>query len=308
MNEYYIYAYLDPRKFEKFTYKNINFINEPFYIGFGKKERIFSHLKSAQRNKHSGFNIICIDKIKSILQEHLLPIIIKINDNISFDDAKKIEIKLISDIGRLDLGTGPLCNLTSGGQGKHNYKLSDETKNKINLFITTGRNKKISDKLLGVKKTKEHIEKMRLNATGKQSFLKGKTFIEIYGKEKANELIINMKNNFSNKTYDERFGVKKSMEIKQKMSNIRKGVKKSEAHKQKLKENLDKQRMLAKLGQKNKMLNRLKIIFELHKNDIIQYFNISENYNRYLALSKKINVDYFSIKQIKKHINELKSM
>lgn len=43
-NEYYVYAYLDPRKPGLYVYGNYKFDYLPFYIGFGKLDRLNRHL------------------------------------------------------------------------------------------------------------------------------------------------------------------------------------------------------------------------------------------------------------------------
>jgi hypothetical protein len=51
--------------------------------------------------------------------------------NISFDEAKRLEIFYINRIGRRDLETGPLVNLTDGGSGKKSHIVSQEIRDKI---------------------------------------------------------------------------------------------------------------------------------------------------------------------------------
>lgn len=119
MNVYYVYAYLDPRKPGDFRYGNFHFDHEPFYIGKGTKSRMLRHLKDDR-------NSIKINKINKIKQDGLSPLIIKIIDNISNDDALEIEKLLIKDIGRLCNKTGTLTNYTEGGESYIGYKHTSE--------------------------------------------------------------------------------------------------------------------------------------------------------------------------------------
>ena len=108
---YYTYAYLREDK-------------TPYYIGKGKGYRI----NSKQRN-------IKPPKDKSR--------IIFLKQNLTEEEAFKHEIYMIAVLGRKDLGTGILRNLTDGGEGVSGYRHSDETK----MFIKeVGKGKKHSDK------------------------------------------------------------------------------------------------------------------------------------------------------------------
>lgn len=62
-----------------------------------------------------------------------------IEDNCSYERAKEIEMDMISKIGRRDLGTGPLVNMTDGGEGTRNRILSKDSREK-------SRNSKIGEK------------------------------------------------------------------------------------------------------------------------------------------------------------------
>ena len=56
-------------------------------------------------------------KINKIIREGFRPIVIKMFENLSYEDAIRIEIEIIYKIGRFDLKKGPLVNLTDGGEG-----------------------------------------------------------------------------------------------------------------------------------------------------------------------------------------------
>jgi len=123
-NVYYTYAYLDPRKSGEYIYDDIKFNYKPFYIGKGKDKRC--KLGLYDKNKSHKVNYI-----KSILNENLNVIIIKIYENLNNDEATKKEIELIKKIGRNDKNLGPLCNHTDGGDGMLGTKHTNEWKNKL---------------------------------------------------------------------------------------------------------------------------------------------------------------------------------
>jgi hypothetical protein len=84
-------------------------------------------------------------------------------------EAFACEIKFIMAIGRSDLGLGPLCNLTDGGEGKLGSVLSPEGRAKVS-DAQSGRLKseetkrKISASLVGKGPSEETILKRRLTA------------------------------------------------------------------------------------------------------------------------------------------------
>lgn len=107
-NQQYVYCYLDPRRPGKFLYSQVTFLFEPFYIGTGKRFRIFSY---------SGRNKWFHKKILKITNSGEQPICFKLHENISTVKATELEQQLISQIGRMDKNLGPLVNLTDGGEG-----------------------------------------------------------------------------------------------------------------------------------------------------------------------------------------------
>lgn len=121
---FYVYVYLDPRKPGKYVYGDFQFDYEPFYVGSGQRKRYLSHAKDSVLHRDNS-NPLKSHKILKIIKEtsreQLVRLIVKIKKNLYLDDAQKLEIKLIQTIGRYDLKTGPLTNLTDGGEGHLNY-------------------------------------------------------------------------------------------------------------------------------------------------------------------------------------------
>ena len=138
VNKFYIYYHINPLK------------NEIFYVGKGFGNRAYT---KSYRNKHWHNTVNKYGYIIDIVEE-----------NLSEDDAFKLEKFYINKIGRRDLDKGTLVNMTDGGEGPSGLKWSDESKEKRRI-IQLGR--KIS------KKTKE---KMSIANLGKN--LKGRSVID----------------------------------------------------------------------------------------------------------------------------------
>ena len=116
----YVYIYLDTRKPGIFTYSDIEFKYEPFYVGKGFGYRAYEHI-----NEKRVVNIHKSSKINKIKQCGLLPEIVFLYENLSDYDAKRIEIEIIDKIGRYP--DGPLTNMTKGGDGSLGIKRSFES-------------------------------------------------------------------------------------------------------------------------------------------------------------------------------------
>jgi len=129
-NIYYVYIMLDIRKPGNYKYKNFNFLYEPIYIGKGKKYRLNTHF--SKNNLYKCGNKLKTNKILKIkLETNKFPKIYKLYTNLTHSSACRMEKLLIKTIGRLDINTGPLVNLTDGGEGSHKRVLSENTKIKI---------------------------------------------------------------------------------------------------------------------------------------------------------------------------------
>jgi hypothetical protein len=135
---FYVYVYLDPRKPGHYKYGEYHFVYEPFYVGKGCDRRVWRHLNENKENPH--FN----NKIKIIQRETLGdPYVIFHKENILETDAYSIESRMVNTIGRTNIGTGPLCNITEGGYG---FLSGDKNVAKKPMV-----RKKISDALSGDK-------------------------------------------------------------------------------------------------------------------------------------------------------------
>lgn len=117
--------------------------NEVFYVGIGKTER--RAYRVDERNKYWRHIYKKCGHIVEILFTEL-----------TWEEACKIEIELITKYGRKDLGTGNLCNMTAGGEGGYGRVLTEEHK------------KKISESHKGKDMNPEHMKKLWNSTRGKQ--------------------------------------------------------------------------------------------------------------------------------------------
>jgi hypothetical protein len=209
-NKYYVYIYLDPRKPGVWEFDNLVLNFEPFYVGKGSGKRFKSHL--SKKEKHLKSHIIT--KIQSLRME---PIIIKIAEDLSEEEALDIETKTIITIGTRskieNAPIGPLTNLKTDGtlqkysdesrckmsisakaRGGRNH--SEETKLKMSnsaLHRTEEEKQRISELLSkaskGKPKPKEHSERMSKLHRGKiiSEEMKKKLSEKLTGRKKSNE-------------------------------------------------------------------------------------------------------------------------
>lgn len=93
---------------------------ECFYIGIGSDFEYKRAYTKSSRNKHWSNIVNSCDYTISILLTDL-----------TWEEACEVERCLILKIGRRDLGTGPLVNMTDGGDGTLNRIHSDDTRKKM---------------------------------------------------------------------------------------------------------------------------------------------------------------------------------
>ena len=169
INQHYVYIYLDPRKPGDYSYtvsatgEVFKFDYEPFYVGMGKGSRFIHHLAESKRNSKILRNPLKCNIINKIIRDtNSDPIILKVKEKISQEKSKQIEIILIKIIGRRHIKTGPLANLTEGGEGTNGYKLSRKQR------------KHLSSIQKGRKQSEESIKKRSAKMKGHWGWCKGK--------------------------------------------------------------------------------------------------------------------------------------
>lgn len=167
MKEFYVYIYFDPTKKGNYVYGNYNFEMEPFYIGKGKNKQLYTHLAESKNitddnkltNKYKTYKI---RKIQRLIKTD--PIIKIFKRNLKEQDAFELEIDLILRIGKKIDNTGPLTNITNGGEGLSGYKptLEDNLKNSISTkkYFSNKENRKKQSLLIKKShKNNPHIAK-----------------------------------------------------------------------------------------------------------------------------------------------------
>ncbi len=119
MNVFYVYVYVDPRD------------GVPFYIGKGKGRRAYNHLTASviQRGLDKGW--FFYHKLRKLLASDTPPEIRFLCKELTEDQALYWETFFIGALGRRDIKTGCLCNMTSGGDGLSGRVVSEETRQKL---------------------------------------------------------------------------------------------------------------------------------------------------------------------------------
>lgn len=197
--KYYVYEYIDPNT------------NKPFYIGKGKGDRFLHHIKRLRDtdNPHKT------NKIKKLLHEGTPPIINIIQSGLTESEAFNLENVLIIKLGRVNIKTGILLNLSDGGEGQSGWIPNDNYRKKMSNSVKGDKNgmfgkkhteetkEKIKQKALGRKVSKEQKEKISQRYKGEKNPFYGKKH-----KKETIDLIRNKKkgrftgeNNFTSKTF-----------------------------------------------------------------------------------------------------------
>lgn len=208
MGDFYVYIYLDPRKPGSFMYNNLEFNFEPFYVGKGTKNRAHSGIRDKKKSLKTS-------KIGSILKSGNFPIIIKLYENITNDEAFTKEIETILKIGRIDNKTGPLTNMTDGGTGGTGLKHNDHWKKILSKPVIQTKNGNYISEYNSVKEAAEKTGIIKQNIssalTGKYKTAGG---FEWAYKNESDKLQGHLKKEFKMPNHTESTRLKMSLSAK----------------------------------------------------------------------------------------------
>ena len=165
---YYVYVFVDPRKPGIYNYGDYSFLFEPFYVGKGKGNRLKRHLNESQLNSNNNPHKERI--LKKIIKKGFDPIqyAVIIKNSITESNALDLEKNIIQLIGRHNLNSGSLTNLTDGGEGMSNYSSPFKGKTYEEMFGIEKANQLKFDKSKLVSGSSNPM-------FGKTSFWKGKS-------------------------------------------------------------------------------------------------------------------------------------
>jgi hypothetical protein len=105
-----------------YLYKHTRLDTEDvFYVGIGCKANYARAYETGSKRNIVWRRIVNKTSIKVDI----------VLDNLSKKEASSREQELIKSIGRIDLNTGPLCNMTDGGDGIWNCLRSENTRKKL---------------------------------------------------------------------------------------------------------------------------------------------------------------------------------
>lgn len=209
MSVYFVYQLVDP------------ITNLPFYIGKGKNDRAKTHLWGKSKSNNPDKD----NRIAEIRNRGTEPIIQYLYENLSEDEAYRIEEELIAKHGRIKVDSnGILVNIkkdarppTQKGKKRtftyeHRKNLSESLKGKSKKVppwnkgltkdnderlakLAVNRSKAGNNHQIGVKHSQDRIEKIQKKLTGRSmseeqklkmsTAKKGKTWEEIYGVDGA---------------------------------------------------------------------------------------------------------------------------
>lgn len=146
-------ATLPQERCDFYVYVIFRSTGEPCYVGKGKGGRWQQHIKKSHNRR--------LARIYANAGGDLP--IVKVRVGLTNSEACATEIAFISALGRLDLDTGGLVNLTAGGEGAPGWKATDETRAKMAAVRR------------GKKRTGETLARIRAVLLERNALMKGKS-------------------------------------------------------------------------------------------------------------------------------------
>lgn len=137
MSQYYVYAYLNPLRPCRIEFGSVCFLFEPFYIGKGKNNRMFDHIKEARptrkyKNSHK------LNTIRKIQEHGQQPYILVIEKDLSEPDALATETEMFELRHQCRLTN---IRLDNSPQGNHSHKgarraYNNPRKDTVTIYLT----------------------------------------------------------------------------------------------------------------------------------------------------------------------------
>lgn len=168
----YVYVYMNPfKKLENeiildISGEKFNFDYEPFYIGKGRGNRMFSHL-----NDKNGLNPSKVEQINEIIKNGRTPIIRIIKNGLSEFESYTLENIIITKLNNL-------TNISGGKSIKDNYLVDDKrstieyNKNKhILSLIKQGLKNKDISKIVGISERTLYRIKSNLKSVDQKTII-----------------------------------------------------------------------------------------------------------------------------------------
>ena len=151
MSDFYVYAYIDPQD------------GTPFYIGKGQGKRAYRHLQPGIIQIGSDRGWFFYRKLRKLLARGIQPDVQFIHKTLTESQAFFWETFFIKALGRRDLNTGCLCNLTSGGEGTSGHQHSEETKKRMAISSRGQKHSEEAKQKVGnAHRGRKHTDKSRL--------------------------------------------------------------------------------------------------------------------------------------------------
>jgi hypothetical protein len=124
----------------------------PFYVGMTKSVGRANPLNSGGRGWLCKQTLEKIGRNNVISEIHIVPTV---------EEAQALEIKLIEEFGRIQLGTGPLTNLRAGGDGAHGMSAEGRERTRQRMLTNNpSKSEQVRKKLSARNSTPEALEKM----------------------------------------------------------------------------------------------------------------------------------------------------
>lgn len=134
----YVYSFVDPRN------------NEVFYIGQGKGHRA----RQGPIGRPEVLRERMLDIVKQTNQAHTIEYIKK---GLTKQEAVDLEIQMIAQYGRKDLGLGPLLNKTNGGVGTKGFIMPEQQREDIRIRRTGTKQTEATKAKMSASQPREHL-------------------------------------------------------------------------------------------------------------------------------------------------------